>query len=244
VNIVHQILDLFLHLDKHLDQAAQQMGSGLYFLLFTIVFCETGLVALPFLPGDSLLFALGALAAGGSVIKLPIIIPLLCLAANCGDLVNYTIGRKIGPKLFRSNASWLFNRKHLDEANRFYERHGVGTIILARFVPIIRTFAPFVAGVGKMNFFRFASFSITGGALWVVLVSLAGYFFGQMPFVKKNFELVVLAIVVISVLPAVFHALGARGPKAARGFPIDSEGQGGEHPAVAAGPSSNADAKP
>jgi membrane-associated protein len=210
MQVLHRILDLFLHLDKHLNNAAAQLGSGLYFLLFAIVFCETGLVCLPFLPGDSLLFALGAMAAGSSVVKLPIIIPLLCLAANCGDLVNYTIGRKVGPRLFSGNRSWLFNRRHLGEAHLFYERHGAGTIILARFVPIIRTFAPFVAGIGEMNFVRFASFSIGGGMLWVVLVSMAGYFFGQMSFVKDHFELVVLAIVGISVLPAISSALVAR----------------------------------
>jgi membrane-associated protein len=207
---LHRILDLFLHLDKHLNNAAAQMGNGLYFFLFAIIFCETGLVCLPFLPGDSLLFALGALAAGDMAVKLPIVIPLLCLAANCGDLVNYTIGRKIGPRLFSGKRSWLFNRRHLDEAHLFYERHGAGTIILARFVPIIRTFAPFVAGIGEMNFFRFASFSVGGGMLWVVLLSLAGYFFGQRRVVKDHCELVILAIVAISVLPALVHALAAK----------------------------------
>ena len=199
---IHTIVDLFLHLDKHLDHAAQTLGQKLYFLLFAIVFCETGLVVTPFLPGDSLLFALGALAATpGSVVKLPIVIVLLCLAANCGDLVNYTLGSRIGPRLFSKEGSWLFNRRHLDEAHRFYERHGAGTIILARFVPIIRTFAPFVAGIGKMNFFRFASFSVSGGALWVVSLSMAGYYFGQLRvnvfanFAVQHFEIVVLAIV-------------------------------------------------
>jgi membrane-associated protein len=183
-----------------------------------IVFCETGLIVWPFLPGDSLLFALGALAATGTAVKLPIVIPLLCLAANCGDLLNYTIGYRIGPKVFSRESSWLLNRKHLDEAHGFYERHGRKTIILARFVPIIRTFAPFVAGIGRMSFIRFAVFSVSGGILWVVSLSLAGYYFGQMPFVKDHFQYVVIAIVIISVLPAVIHALGRR--REPRGFEV------------------------
>ncbi|HEX5243043.1 MAG TPA: DedA family protein [Tepidisphaeraceae bacterium] len=207
---LHTIVDLFLHLDKHLNDAAAHMGDKLYLLIFVIVFCETGLVVTPFLPGDSLLFALGALAASGSVVKLPIVIPLLCLAANCGDLLNYTIGYRIGPKVFSRQSSWLLNRKHLDEAHAFYERHGSKTIILARFVPIVRTFAPFVAGIGRMTFRRFAAFSVSGGILWVTLLSLSGYYFGQIPIVQKNFQIVVIAIVVISVLPAVVHALKAR----------------------------------
>jgi membrane-associated protein len=198
-------LDWALHLNTHLDAAAQSMGSRLYLLLFAIVFCETGLVVTPFLPGDSLLFALGALAATGTAVKLTIVIPLLCVAANCGDLLNYTLGYRLGPKVFSRDSSWLLNKRHLLEAQGFYEKHGRKTIILARFVPIIRTFAPFVAGVGRMRFFRFAAFSVTGGILWVVSVTLAGYYFGAIPFVKKNFEIVVLAIVVISVLPALYH---------------------------------------
>ncbi|HZK80436.1 MAG TPA: DedA family protein [Humisphaera sp.] len=204
MGFIHTLLDLFLHLDKHLDSAAHSMGHNLYFLLFAIVFCETGLVVTPFLPGDSLLFALGALAATGTAVSLPTVIVLLCLAANCGDIVNYMLGSRIGPKLFSKKDSWLFNRRHLDEAHVFYERHGAGALIMARFVPIIRTFAPFVAGIGKMNFFRFLLFSVSGGALWVVLLTLAGYMFGQIPKVKNNFEIVIIAIVLISVMPALF----------------------------------------
>jgi len=202
---LHWALDVFLHLNKHLDDAAHSLGPRLYLLLFAIVFCETGLVVTPFLPGDSLLFAVGALAATGTAIKLPTAMVVLCLAANCGDAVNYFLGYKIGPKVFSRESSWLLNKKHLTEAQQFYDRHGGLTIILARFVPIIRTFAPFVAGVGRMKFARFAAFSISGGILWVVSVTLAGYFFGGIPFVKKNFEVVVIAIVVISVLPGVYH---------------------------------------
>lgn len=219
---LHTIVDLFLHLDKHLNDAAAHLGDKLYLLIFVIVFCETGLVVTPFLPGDSLLFALGALAASGSIVKLPIVIPLLCLAANCGDLLNYTIGYRLGPKVFSQQSSWLLNRKHLDEAHAFYERHGSKTIILARFVPIVRTFAPFVAGIGRMTFRRFAAFSVSGGILWVTLLSLSGYYFGRIPVVQKNFQVVVIAIVVISVLPAVVHALQARKRSHTRGFPVDS----------------------
>jgi len=207
---IHWALDLFLHLNQHLDTAAHSLGSRLYLLLFVIVFCETGLVVTPFLPGDSLLFALGALAATGTAIKLPLVAVVLCLAANSGDALNYFLGYRLGPKVFSRESSWLLNRKHLLEAQAFYERHGRKTIILARFVPIIRTFAPFVAGIGRMRFSRFAGFSIAGGILWVVSVLMAGYFFGQVEFVKKHFEVVVVVIVVISVLPALYHAWRSR----------------------------------
>ncbi len=214
---VHTVLDYFLHLDRHLEQAANSMGSSLYLLLFGIVFCETGLVVTPFLPGDSLLFALGALAArADSSIKLPLVAVVLCLAANCGDVVNYLIGYRLGPKVFSREDSWLLSKRHLIEAQAFYDRHGRMTIILARFVPIIRTFAPFVAGIGRMNFLRFALFSVSGGILWVVSLLLAGYYFGGIPAVRNHFELVVLAIVIISVLPAAFHFLRARKPIAGK----------------------------
>ncbi|HEX4056351.1 MAG TPA: VTT domain-containing protein [Tepidisphaeraceae bacterium] len=209
--LIHQVLDLFLHLDKHLNGFATAHQIGVYVLLAIIIFCETGLVVWPFLPGDSLLFAVGALAAApGSPISLPWMIVLLCLAANCGDLVNYTVGWRIGPRIFSGESSWLLNKRHLAEAHRFYERHGRKTIILARFLPIIRTFAPFVAGIGQMPFARFIGFSVSGGILWVVTVSLAGFYFNQIEFVRTHFQLVVLAIIVISVIPAVVHALQPR----------------------------------
>lgn len=204
MHLIHMLLDLVFHLKDHLQQTAHSMGPGLYVLLFLIVFCETGLVVTPFLPGDSLLFALGALAHG-SEISLPVCIVTLCVAANCGDALNYFLGYRIGPKVFSKESSWLLNKRHLLEAQGFYERHGRKTIILARFVPIIRTFAPFVAGIGRMRFSRFATFSVAGGIFWVVSVLMAGYFFGQIPFVDKHFELVVVAIVVISVIPAGVH---------------------------------------
>lgn len=214
MTLIHSLLDLLLHLKPTLTAWAHSMGPGLYVLLFVIVFCETGLVVTPFLPGDSLLFALGALAAQGDGISLWIAAVTLCLAANCGDLINYTLGYRIGPKVFSRESSWLLNKKHLIEAQRFYDRHGRKTIILARFVPIIRTFAPFVAGIGKMPFTRFIGFSVAGGILWVVSVLMAGYFFGRIPFIDRHFELVVVAIIVISVIPAAFHAM--RGSKRTR----------------------------
>lgn len=209
---LHQALDILRHLDTYLASASEHLGWRLYPLLFAIVFCETGLVVTPFLPGDSLLFVLGALVAKGTL-SFPVVAVVICVAANCGDLVNYTLGYKIGPRVFSRESSWLLNKKHLVEAQNFYEKYGAMTIILARFVPIIRTFAPFVAGIGKMRFTRFALFSISGGIFWVVTVLFAGYFFGNIPVVKKNFEFVVIAIVVISVLPAVFHWMKARGSR-------------------------------
>jgi len=209
--LIHQAFDLFLHLDKHLNSYATAHQTGVYILLAVIVFCETGLVVWPFLPGDSLLFAVGALAAAaGSPISLPLVIVLLCAAANCGDVLNYFVGRGIGPAIFSGESSWLLNKRHLEEAHRFYERHGRMTIILARFVPIIRTFAPFVAGIGQMPFARFIGFSISGGILWVVTLSLAGFYFNQIEFVRTHFQLVVLAIVAISMIPAVVHAVRVR----------------------------------
>jgi membrane-associated protein len=209
--LIHWALDYFVHIDRHLNDFAAAHQVGVYALLAAIVFCETGLVVTPFLPGDSLLFAVGALAASqGSSISLPLVMVLLCLAANCGDILNYTVGYHIGPKVFSRDSSLLLNRKHLDEAHRFYEKHGRMTIILARFVPIIRTFAPFVAGIGKMPFARFIGFSISGGVLWVVLITTAGYYFGGFPIVKKHFELAILAVIAISLIPPVIHALQAR----------------------------------
>jgi membrane-associated protein len=211
---LHSALDIFLHIDKHLNSYASAHQVGVYLLLGIIVFCETGLVVWPFLPGDSLLFAVGALAAApDSPISLPGVIALLCLAANCGDVLNYSIGRRVGPKIFSRESSWLLNKRHLQEAHAFYEKHGRKTIILARFVPIVRTFAPFVAGIGQMPFARFIGFSISGGVLWVVALSLAGYYFNQIEIVRTHFQIVVLAIVAISLFPVAIHALQARSRK-------------------------------
>jgi membrane-associated protein len=208
---VSHIIDIVLHLDRHLNEWAASMGPWLYVVLFAIIFCETGLVITPFLPGDSLLFAVGALAATpGSPIGLWSIIVLLCAAGILGDAVNYAIGRRVGPAIFKREQSELLNKEHLLRAHRFYEKHGGKTIIIARFVPIIRTFAPFVAGIGEMGYRRFAAFNVIGAVAWVVGFTVAGFWFGNQPFVKKNFSLVVLAIIVISVIPAVVEFWRAR----------------------------------
>jgi membrane-associated protein len=199
---VQLALDFVRHVDVYLNDLASWSVPVTYLVLFLVIFCETGLVVTPFLPGDSLLFALGALAARtDSPLSLPLLIGLLIAAAVLGDAVNYAIGYALGPKVFKYERSWFFNKKHLERAQDFYERYGSKTIILARFVPIVRTFAPFVAGIGKMNYGRFGLYNVLGGVAWVVVCVLAGCFFGQLDWVKKNFELVVVAIVVISVLP-------------------------------------------
>jgi membrane-associated protein len=184
--------------------------NTLYVVLFAIVFCETGLVVTPFLPGDSLIFASGTVAARDIGVSIAIVAPLLICAALVGDNVNYWLGRRLGPTVFKRDDSRLLNKKHLLHAQAFYEQHGSKTVILARFVPIIRTFAPFVAGIGQMNYIRFLTFSVIGAVLWVSICLTGGYFLGGLPFFKKHFELVVLAIVFISVIPAVIHVLRAR----------------------------------
>lgn len=205
------LFDFIRHIDKHLVHMCQTMGPTLYLALFAIVFAETGLVITPFLPGDSLLFAIGVLCAmdparlnlpaDGFVPSLPVVMVLLFAAALMGDCVNYFVGRFVGPKVFNSEQSWLLNKKHLVKTQLFYEKYGNKTIIMARFVPIVRTFAPFVAGIGQMKFPRFISFSVFGAALWVGLLCPLGYFFADTEIVKKRFELVILAIIFLSVLP-------------------------------------------
>ena len=208
---LHQLLDYFLHLDKYLNQAVALLGPWFYGLLFAIVFCETGLVVTPFLPGDSLLFAVGALAAAdGSPISLGLAIGLLLVAAILGDAVNYAIGYRIGPAIFRREDSRWFKRKHLLHTQQFYEKYGAKTIVLARFLPIVRTFAPFVAGIGKMSYRRFAIYNVAGGVAWVFLFTLAGYFFGDLPWVKTNFHYVIVAIIVLSVLPPAYEVWRVR----------------------------------
>jgi membrane-associated protein len=176
------------------------MGPWFYLLLFAVIFCETGLVVTPFLPGDSLLFGVGALAAASGW-NIPALLAMLTAAAVLGDAVNYAIGYRIGPKVFRSEKSRLFNKQHLLRAQAFYEKYGNKTIILARFVPIVRTFAPFVAGIGKMQYRRFFLYNVVGGAAWVMICTLSGCFFGQIPWVQEHFESVAVMIVVLSVLP-------------------------------------------
>jgi membrane-associated protein len=211
MELIQQGIDIFLHLDAHLNDMAGSMGGWLYLVLFIIVFCETGLVVTPFLPGDSLLFAVGALAAiDGSPLDLSVILVLLTIAAIAGDAVNYAIGFWVGPKVFVSETSRLINRQHLLRTEAFYEKYGGKTIILARFMPIVRTFAPFVAGIGRMQYPRFALFNVVGGITWVASFTIAGYWFGNLPFVKRYFHFVILAIIVISVMPPVIEYLRVR----------------------------------
>jgi membrane-associated protein len=200
---LQQILELVRHLDRHLNDLIAWSGLPLFYVaMFLVIFCETGLVVTPFLPGDSLLFALGTMAAApGSSLSLPLVFVLLLIAAVVGDAVNYSIGRRLGPKVFKYESSWLLNKKHLLRAQEFYEKYGSKTIILARFVPIVRTFAPFVAGIGKMRYRRFATYNVVGAVAWVAICLFSGYRFGLIPLVHDNFEIVLIAIVLISVLP-------------------------------------------
>jgi len=212
---VTDAVDLFLHLDKHLNEWAGTLGPWLYLVLFGIVFAETGLVVTPFLPGDSLLFAVGALAATeGSPINVGLVWILLFVAGVLGDAVNYSVGYRIGPKVFSKSDSKIFNRDHLLKTQRFYEKYGGKTIFLARFVPIIRTFAPFVAGVGRMSYTRFAMFNVTGAFVWITAFLFAGYWFGNLPVVEENFSLVILAIIGLSLLPIAIEFLKARSERA------------------------------
>lgn len=196
------LIDIILHLDRHLSVLIEQYGLWVYLILFLIVFCETGLVVTPILPGDSLLFAVGTFAALGAL-DLWGVSALLVTAAILGDTVNYWIGHYVGPKVFHSQTSRFLNREHLDRTHRFYEKYGGKTIIIARFVPIIRTFAPFVAGIGRMTYARFIVYNVVGAFLWIGILVFGGYFFGNLPFVRNNFSLVIMAIVILSVMPGV-----------------------------------------
>jgi membrane-associated protein len=216
MELLKQFIDLVLHLDQHLVELVNQYQSWTYGILALIIFCETGLVVTPILPGDSLLFAVGALASKGRL-NVTLVVALLALAAIIGDSVNYWIGRTVGPRVFASENSRWFNRSYLERTHAFYEKYGGKTLILARFMPIIRTFAPFVAGIGKMTYLRFLAYSVSGGILWISLLTYAGYFFGEIPIVKRNFSLVIVAVIAISLLPAVIEFLRARrGGKAAK----------------------------
>ena len=205
IELLRHAVDIALHLDRYLHGVIQDYGVWTYLILFLIVFCETGLVVTPFLPGDSLLFAVGTFAAIGAL-DLWLSVGILLVAAVAGDAVNYAIGARVGPAVFRRDDVRFLNRKHLSRTHEFYERYGPLTIVIARFVPIVRTFAPFVAGVGRMTYARFAVYNITGAALWIVGLVLAGYAFGNIPIVRRNFSLVVLAIIVLSILPALIEA--------------------------------------
>jgi membrane-associated protein len=206
-------IDILLHLDKYLDLMIQTMGIWSYVIIFLIIFCETGLVVTPILPGDSLLFAIGTFAAIGSF-DIAMVLILLTIAAIAGDTVNYWIGNYLGPKVFHYEDSRFFKKKHLERTHQFYEKHGGKTIIIARFIPIIRTFAPFVAGIGSMTYRKFLSYNVIGGIFWIFSLTLAGYFFGNIPVVRNNFSLVIMAIVMISIMPGVIEYLRQRGKAA------------------------------
>jgi len=199
MEIIYMLIDVFLHLDQHLHNIIQGYGGWTYGILFLVIFLETGVVITPFLPGDSLLFAAGTFAGLG-LFNAPLLFGLLFVAAVLGDTVNYWIGYKIGPRVFGREYRFL-NRSHLEKTQGFYEKHGGKTIVLARFVPIIRTFAPFIAGVGMMNYRRFIFYNIFGAFIWTSIFIFGGYFFGNIPFVKHNFEIVILSIIFISILP-------------------------------------------
>ena len=201
---IAQLIDIFLHLDKHLEAVVSQYGVWVYALLFAIIFVETGVVVMPFLPGDSLLFVCGALAAVGGL-SLPLLIALLITAAVLGDALNYSIGRHIGPRVWTFEQSRWFNRRAFERANAFYERHGAITIIVARFLPFVRTFAPFVAGVAAMSYRKFALYNVVGGVIWVVSLTGLGYLIGNLPWVKAHFSWVALALIVVPALPAIIE---------------------------------------
>ncbi len=206
---VKDIIDIFLHLDKHLNEIILQYGVLTYLILFLIVFAETGLVVTPFLPGDSLLFAAGTFAAFGSL-NVSLLFLILSAAAILGDSVNYSVGKFLGPKIFKKEKIKFLKKEHLDKTHRFYEKYGGKTIIIARFVPIVRTFAPFVAGIGSMTYWKFISYNIIGGIVWVAIFTFGGYFFGNLPFIKNNFSLVALVIILISVIPIAIELIRNR----------------------------------
>ncbi|EFB71369.1 SNARE-like domain protein [Providencia rustigianii DSM 4541] len=222
------IIDFILHIDVHLAELVAQYGTWVYGILFLILFCETGLVVTPFLPGDSLLFVAGALAAlPSNDLNVHLMVLLMIIAAIIGDAVNYTIGRIFGERLFKNPDSKIFRRSYLDKTHEFYEKHGGKAIILARFVPIVRTFAPFVAGMGKMSYRHFAFYNVAGALLWVLLFTYAGYLFGDLPIVQKNLKLLIVAIIFISILPGVIeiirHRRAAARAKSAATQKIDNQ---------------------
>ncbi|MBI4483566.1 MAG: DedA family protein [Acidobacteria bacterium] len=225
MELITNLIELLVHLDEHLNSVIENYGVWTYLILFLIVFCETGLVVTPLLPGDSLLFVAGTFAASGSL-EVGWLIGLLTVAAVAGDAVNYRIGYLVGPRvLYKENVRFL-KKEYLDRTHRFYEKYGGKTIVLARFVPIIRTFAPFVAGIGRMTYVRFAVYNVSGAIAWIVGLVLGGYYFGNLPAVKKNFTLVIFAIIFISILPSVIEVL--RQYQAARRRPDPSMGPDGQ----------------
>jgi len=208
MELIEYFIDFILHLDTHLVEIVSQYGVWTYAILFAIIFAETGLVVTPILPGDSLLFAVGTIAATGALDPFLVFV-LLSIAAILGDTVNYWVGYVVGPRVFAGETSRWMNRKHLERTHDFYEKYGGKTIIIARFVPIVRTFAPFVAGIGRMTYWRFLLYNVVGGIVWIGVFVYAGYFFGNIPMVKRNFTLVIFGIILVSVLPAVIEYLRA-----------------------------------
>ena len=209
MELLGTLVDLALNLDRHLVWVVENYGTWIYLILFLIIFCETGLVVTPFLPGDSLLFVAGALAATGSM-DVHGLFAVLAAASFMGDNTNYWIGRYSGPRVFTRQDSWMLNPLHLERTRRFYEKYGAQTIVIARFMPIVRTFAPFVAGVGRMNYGRFLFYSFSGSVLWISSLTYAGYYFGNVPIVKQNLTLVIVAIVILSILPGIVQYLRSR----------------------------------
>lgn len=229
MDLLRDAVDFFLHVDEHLNELIRQYGLWTYLILFGIVFFETGVVVTPFLPGDSLLFAAGTFAASGAL-ELWVLVPLLSAAAIIGDSVNYFIGARVGPRVFRRDDVRFLNRRHLDRTHAFYERHGGKTIIIARFIPIVRTFAPFVAGIGSMTYPKFLAYNVIGGIVWVTVFCTGGYLFGNLRVVKDNFSLIIVAIVLISVMPGVVEyarqRLGPRDGRAAGASPAQGAAGG------------------
>jgi len=209
MDLIVYLIDIFIHLDKYLDVVIRNYGNWTYLIMGIIIFCETGLVVTPVLPGDSLLFVAGTFSAIGSL-NLKWLLMVLSIAAIVGDTVNYWIGSSIGPRVFHLEKSRFFRKEYLDRTHQFYEKYGPLTIVIGRFVPIIRTFAPFLAGVGRMTYWRFLTYNVVGGIGWIMVFVLGGYFFGNLPVVKKNFTLVIMAIIIISVLPTIVEFLRQR----------------------------------
>ena len=209
MDMLLNFIDIFIHLDQHLSLLIQSFGGWAYLIVFLVIFCETGLVVTPILPGDSLLFGLGAVAAMGAL-KVEWLFVMLSIAAIAGDTVNYMIGHYVGPRVFARESGRFFKKEYLERTHRFYERYGGKTIVIARFVPIIRTFAPFVAGIGSMSYSRFIVYNIVGGISWIALFIFGGYYFGNLSIVKRNFTLVIFAIILISILPGVIEYVRQR----------------------------------
>jgi membrane-associated protein len=216
MEIITHLVDFVLHIDKHLTDIIDSYGVLCYLVFFAIIFIETGLVVMPFLPGDSLLFALGTLAAPpGNSLHIGWLFVILSIAAILGDSANYAIGKYFGSTILKHQGKWFLKKEHVDRTHQFYEKYGAKTIVLARFVPIVRTFAPFIAGVGKMTYLRFFSYNVAGGVLWITLFVFGGYFFGNIPVIKRNFSLVIFAIIIISIMPAVIEIVREKRRKSA-----------------------------